>query len=119
MRTGPTNPILVELIQELKRESLTGKTALWKRIAADLERPTRIRRVVNLSTINRITKDNEIVVVPGKVLGAGALDHKVTVGAFAFSESARSAIETAKGKCLSIPEMMKLQPDGKSVRILG
>lgn len=119
MRTGPTNPILVNIVQELKKASITGKSQLWKRLATDLEMPARCRRVVNLSTINRVTKDNEMIVVPGKVLGAGALDHKVTVAAFAFSTSAKSAIEGAKGKCLSFAEIMKLQPDGKNVRVIG
>ncbi len=117
-RTGPTNEHLQTLIQELKRESNTNKADIWKRIAGDLERSTRSRRVVNLSRINRYTKANEVVVVPGKVLGSGELKHGVTVAALSFSESARNLI-TQKGKCLTIQELLKSNPKGKDVRVIG
>jgi len=59
------------------------------------------------------------VVVPGKVLGAGKIDHPINVGAFAFSERARSKILKAKGKCLSISDLMKKNPKGANVKIIG
>jgi len=107
------------LIQDLRRESSVQKADIWKRIADDLEMPTRTRRVVNLSSINRYTKADEVVVVPGKVLGSGALDHKVIIAAFAFSEGAREQVEKVKGTCITIPELVKKNPKGKDVRILG
>src|SRR3989344_2988353 len=92
-RTGSTNPILQNLIQELKKRSTEQSVKLWKSVALDLEKPTRQRRVVNLSRINRYTKENEIIVVPGKVLGSGLLDHKLTISAFQFSGGAKEKIE--------------------------
>jgi large subunit ribosomal protein L18e len=59
------------------------------------------------------------VVVPGKVLGAGRIDHPVHVAAFTFSEQARSKILRAKGKCLSILELMEKNPKGTNVKIIG
>ncbi len=118
-RTGPSNEHLRVLISELKEESASQKTSIWKRLAKDLERPTRIRRIVNISRINRHSKDNETVVIPGKVLGSGSLDHSLTVAAFSFSQSARSRIEEAKGKCISIQELMKKNPKGTNVKIIG
>jgi large subunit ribosomal protein L18e len=59
------------------------------------------------------------VVVPGKVLAAGNFDHPVNVAAFAFSEQARSKILRAKGKCLSISDLMKKNPKGTGVKIIG
>ena len=108
-----------ELIQELRKESATQKADIWSRIAEDLEKPTRKRRVVNISSINRSTKANEIVIVPGKVLGSDSLNHSVVVAAFSFSSGAKERIEEAKGKCLSIPELVKLNPKRKNIRILG
>lgn len=105
------------LIRELRENG--RKAPLWSRIADDLERPTRQRREVNLSSIGRNTNANEVVIVPGKVLGSGALPHAVTVAAWSFSEGARKRIADAKGKCLSINELLKSHPDGKNVRILG
>lgn len=74
---------------------------------------------MNLSRINRYTKGGETVVVPGKVLGAGRIDHPINVAAFAFSERARSKILKAKGKCFSIPELTKKRPKGTGVKIIG
>ena len=118
-RTGPTNPVLKQLIQELKKVSSTDKTGLWKRIAEDLEKSTRSRRAVNLSRINRFTQPKETVIVPGKVLGSGTLDHEITIAAFAFSEGAKERIMKSKGKAITIPELMKQNPKGKDIRIIG
>ena len=114
-RTGPSNPELQELIQLLKKE----QKPLWKRVAEDLERPTRQRRIVNLSSIGRNTTENDIIVVPGKVLGAGTLAHKVQIAAFAFSKQARAAVEAAKGSCMSIPELVKKNPSGTNIKLIG
>ena len=46
------------------------------------------RREVNVSRLANVTKNNEVVIVPGKILGAGTIGHKLTV--CAFSISARS-----------------------------
>ena len=67
----------------------------------------------------RFTKPNEIIIVPGKVLGSGSLNHSLTVAAFSFSESAREIIEQAKGKCLTIKELVQKNPKAKDVKIIG
>lgn len=118
-RTGPTNEYLKKLIQELKKESNSQKAGIWMRIADDLEKPTRKRRVVNVSRLNRATKANETVIVPGKVLGTGVLEHGVIIAAYSFSQTAKKTIEHAKGKCISIQDLLKQNPKGKDVRIIG
>ena len=118
-RTGPTNPLLQDLIGELKKRSNEQSVNLWKRIALELERPTRQRRIVNLSKINRYTKENEVIVVPGKVLGSGMLSHKLTISAYQFSEQARDKIEKAGAKIVSLLDLSKEKPDGKKLRIIG
>ena len=42
-RTGPSNVVLVGLIQELKKTSISQNNGIWNRIATDLEKPTRQR----------------------------------------------------------------------------
>ena len=118
-RTGSTNPVLLELIQSLRKESTSSKAALWSRVASDLERSTRQRRVVNISRLARTTKPNETVVVPGKVLGSGDLPHSVVVAALAFSDGAKQRIEQAKGKAITISELLKKKPKAAEVRIIG
>ena len=118
-RTGPTNPVLVSLITELKKRSNEQSVNLWSRIALDLEKPTRQRRAVNLSRINRYTEENDFVVVPGKVLGSGILEHKLTISAYQFSEQAKDKIEKAGAKIITLSELSKEKPDGKKIRIIG
>ena len=113
-----TNQSLVTLVQELKKASTTHNSKLWKRIATDLEKSTRSRRIVNLSKLNRFTKENETVIVPGKVLGSGNLSHKLTVAAFAFSDSAKEEINK-NGKAIPITDLVKEDPKGKKIRIIG
>lgn len=107
------------LIDQLKVASHGHKSKLWRRIASDLQKPTRQRRVVNLSRINRSTKEDETIIVPGKVLGAGILDHKLTIAALAFSSSAIDKIKSTNGTVLSIADLMKEDPKGKRIRIIG
>lgn len=118
-RTGPINPILIGLVMELKKRSNEQNSNLWKRVANDLEKPTRQRRVVNLSSISRYTKEDEIIVVPGKVLGAGDLNHKLTISAFQFSDGAKEKIEKAGAKIVPLLELSKENPSGKRIRIIG
>jgi large subunit ribosomal protein L18e len=113
-RTGSDNPHLTKLIHDLKKLSLDQKVKIWKRIAEDLERPTRIRREVNLMDLNRHTKANETVIVPGKVLANGELNHKLKVAAFRFSEKAKEKLES-----MTIRQLMESNPKGKGVRIIG
>ncbi len=118
-RTGPTNLILQNLIHELKKRSNEQAVNIWKRIANELERPSRQRRVVNLSNINRHTKEDEIIIVPGKVLGSGVLQHKLTISAFQFSDGAKEKIEKIGAKVIPLLELSKAVPDGKNIRIIG
>ncbi|MBI2650256.1 50S ribosomal protein L18e [Candidatus Woesearchaeota archaeon] len=118
-RTGPSNPILLRLIMELKKKSSEQNANIWKRVADDLEKPTRQRRIVNLSSISRYTKENETIVVPGKVLGAGNLEHKLTISAFQFSGGAKEKIEKAGAKIVPLLELSKENPNGKGIRIIG
>jgi large subunit ribosomal protein L18e len=115
----PTNPLLQNLIHELKKRSNEQSVNLWKRVALDLEKPTRQRRVVNLSRINRYTEENEVIVVPGKVLGTGSLNHKLTIAAFQYSDGAKEKLEKSKSTVVSLLELSKESPSGKKIRIIG
>ncbi len=114
-----SNLQLQGLIRELKKQSNQQKVLIWKRVAKDLEKPSRQRRIVNLSRIDRFTKENEIIIVPGKVLGTGELNHQVTIAAFNFSKQALEKIRDSKGVVYSIYDYMKKNPKGSKVRIIG
>ena len=114
-----SNPILVNLIQDLKKKAYENNAPIWKDIAERLEKPSRQRIVVNVSRINRYTKDGDVVVVPGKVLGAGSINHKVTVAAIGFSKTAYEKIVSAGGKCLHILDLAYQNPKGSNIKIIG
>ena len=116
--TEKTNPRLVRLIGDLKAASRNNGVAFWRDVAKRLEKPSRSYAVVNLSKINRHTKSNDTVLVAGKVLAAGDIDHNVTVAALGFSSQAASKITSAGGKCLNIEKLIQEQPKGTGVKIL-
>jgi large subunit ribosomal protein L18e len=117
-KTRKTNPRVVRLISDLKAASRESGAAIWRDIALRLEKPRRNYSVVNLSKINRHTDPLDTILVAGKVLGAGELDHGVTVAALSFSNEAKSKIESNGGKCLKIEELVKTHPLGSGIIIL-
>lgn len=112
------NGRLTQLIVDLKQLAIEQDVKLWKRIASDLEKPTRQRREINVYKIDQNSKDNDFVIVPGKVLGMGELTHKVNVAALAFSGEAKEKI-SAQGSVLTIEELMKMNPKASKVKVLG
>ena len=103
----------------LKQKSREHDAKIWKDLANNLSRPKRIKVTVNISRINRYTSDNDEVVVPGKVLGSGSINHPIRIAAINFSEKAKAKILGAKGTCLSISQIMESNPKGSNVKLIG
>ncbi len=118
-KTGPTNIHLRNLITELNKLSTNQKSKIWKSIATNLKKPTKQKRIVNLFKINKLAKNNETIIVPGKVLGNGELQKKLIISAFNFSKSAIEKIKQTGGKAITINELMKQNPKGSKVRIIS
>ncbi|MEM0000920.1 MAG: 50S ribosomal protein L18e [Desulfurococcaceae archaeon] len=114
-----TNLVLRELIEILLKYSSKYNAKVWRAVAEELNKPSRMRRAVNISRINRYTEHGDCVVVPGKVLGAGELDHPVVVAAFSFSKTAIVKIQRAGGRAVSIFELLRERPNGSNVKIIG
>nr|WP_257790791.1 50S ribosomal protein L18e [Methanococcus maripaludis] len=114
-----TNPKTPELIQKLKEESFKNSAPIWKDVAKKLAKPARKKVEVNVSKISRYASEGDVLLIPGKVLGAGSLKVNVTVAAFSFSETAKSAIEAVGGKCLTIEELIAENPKGSKVTIMA
>ncbi|MCX8204105.1 MAG: 50S ribosomal protein L18e [Candidatus Nezhaarchaeota archaeon] len=119
MELGATNPQLRRLVFYLRKSWRAHGAKIWLDVAKRLAKPRRRRVAVNVSRINRYTSSGDVVVVPGKVLGAGFLDHPVTVAAFSFTKSAREKVTQVGGRCLSIQELVELNPKGSGVKIIG
>ncbi|MCC6013001.1 MAG: 50S ribosomal protein L18e [Candidatus Verstraetearchaeota archaeon] len=117
-RTLPTNPRVRRLIRLLRKTSNKYHAKIWKAIAEALCIPSRKRIVINLSKIDKLTKEGECVVVAGKVLGFGNLSKKVDIAALSFSKTAKSKIIKSGGRALYIEELISINPKGRNVKIL-
>ncbi len=117
-RTGPTNIFVRKTIRLLRKYARQYNAPIWRYVAELLERPRRLRIAVNISKINRHTQPGEVVVVPGKVLGAGKIDHPVTVAAVGFSRQAVEKIRRAGGKVVHIMQLLEENPRGSKVKII-
>ena len=87
--TKTTNPQLIELISNCAKQSREQDAPIWLDVADYLAKARSQRVAVNISNINRYTEKAEVVVVPGKVLASGAIDHPVTVAAFEVSAASK------------------------------
>ncbi len=114
-----TNPELVKLIRFLRKQSRENNVKIWRDVAERLAKPRRNRPAVNVSRLNRHTEKKETIVVPGKVVGTGKIDHQITVAAFAFSEKAKEKIKISKGKTISFLQLVKKNPKGSNIKIIG
>lgn len=108
------NPAKHDLIIKLENT----KRRIWKAVAKKLNKRRQDSIKVNLGKINNVTKENEVIVVPGKVLGDGSVDHKITIAAFSFSESAKNKLDENKIKIMTIEELLETNPTGTNVKII-
>ncbi len=110
---GPSNHHNRVLIRDLWKT----KRRIWRKISKKLSGPSRLKIEANLYRINKKTKPNDVIVVPGKVLGMGELTHKLTISCLNCSDSAKKKIESSGSKLLSIEALLEQNPTGKNVKI--
>ena len=113
------NTMIDTTIWTLRSSFKKNKAPIWRALEEELAGPRANRREINVRRLAQITKADEVVVVPGKVLGTGSLDHKLTVCAFSISESAAKKVIDSGGRVLTFEDLIKKHPDGKGVRIIG
>lgn len=95
-----------------------SQNAIWKKVAYELNRPRRSQVEVNLSKLSTIVKEGDTVLVPGKVLGSGNLDKKVTIAAFSFTKSASMLLAKTGSKQVSFEKLLESNPSGKGIIIV-
>ena len=113
------NQVVLHMIKDLKQASRKNEAPIWSKLANLAIKPSSARRVVNLARINKITKENDVLFVPGKVLGTGNMSHKITLSSFSISTTAANKIIQTGGKIMTYSEMIKKYPTGKGVIIFG
>lgn len=113
------NQVVMQMAKELKQASSKNDAPIWAKLAKLALKTSASRRVVNLNKIDEVTKDNAIIVVPGKVLGTGNVSHKITLSSFSISNTAAKKILESGGSIISFSEMIQKFPTGKGVTIIG
>ena len=113
------NQVVVHMARELKKASRTNKAPIWAKLAQYALKPSSARRDLNLNRINQLTKDNDTVVFPGKVLGTGNITHKITLFSFSISNSAAEKIVKSGGRIISHQDLIEQNPRGTGVVMLG
>ncbi len=113
-----SNPVKRRAAVMLERAGKKQNAPVWTEASSMLSGEGKTRVEVNIGRISRVAGDGEAVFVPGKVLGTGVIDRKVTVGAFSFSSGAKSKIEASGGSALTVEQFIKKFPKGSGVRLV-
>ncbi len=114
-----TNQVVIRMARDLKKASVKNDAPIWAKLAEYALKPSIARRDINLNRISQLTKENDTVVFPGKVLGTGNVLHKITLCSFSISNSAVDKIIDNGGKLISFSDLIKQNPTGKGVVLLG
>ncbi len=114
-----SNKVIREQTVLLERRARKGDVAIWRDAAKKLSSPKSTETIVNIARLSHVGDGKSPLFVPGKVLGTGPLDKKLIVGAFSFSGSARTKIESAGGEALGIQEFVDRYPDGSGVLLVS
>jgi large subunit ribosomal protein L18e len=107
------------MASDLKKASTKNDAPIWSKLAEYALKPAIARRDINLNRINQLTKENDTVVFPGKVLGTGSISHKITLYSFSISKSAAAKVLENGGKLITYSDLIKQNPTGKGVVLLG
>ena len=90
----------------------------WLPIAQMLSVPTKKRQILNLEKIDKMSKEKEIVVIPGKVLSLGEINKKIKIVALSFSEKTKEKLTKSKVPFSSIIDEIKENPEARGIKIL-
>ena len=93
-----SNQQLASLIRSMKKNNQL-------KLASMLGLPKRNAVMINLDKLNKETNADEMVIVPGKILGQGNINHKLTIAAFRFSANAKEKLKKAGCKFVDIEDI--------------
>ncbi len=93
-----------------------SKNEDYLKIARYLALPRRKTIIVNLDKINKYSKEKDIILVPGKVLGKGNLNHKIELIAFRIGESAEKKVKESGSTFKNLIKFVK--EGGKKFKII-
>ena len=109
-KSKTTNKELFVCINDLRKLSNQVGVMLFRAVAKKLSCSSKNRAIVNLTKIDKHTKKDESVIIPGKVLGSGSIKKPVHIISFDASKSAIEKIHKAKGTFTQLGKFAKSKP---------
>jgi len=103
-------------VSNLVRDLMKQKKKLWLDVAKYIAKPKGKAVSVNIEKINKLSKGNEIIIVPGKVLAEGNLEHNIILAALKYSKDAREKL-SQKASIMTIPELIKKYNEFKNINV--
>jgi len=114
-----TGQVILQMAKQLRGASKKNNAPIWLKLAELALKPSRSRRVINLGQLDKFVNDNDVVVVPGKVLGTGNISQKITLSTFSISTTGAKKVTQSGGKLVDFTHLIKNHPTGKGVKIIG
>ena len=114
-----TSQVILQMAKQLRGASKKNNAPIWLKLAELALKPSISRRVINLGQLDKFVNDNDVVVVPGKVLGTGNISHKITLCSFSISTTGAKKVTQSGGKLVDFTHLIKNHPTGKGVKIIG
>ncbi|MEM0149535.1 MAG: 50S ribosomal protein L18e [Candidatus Micrarchaeaceae archaeon] len=84
-----------------------GHKGIWESARRSLSVPARSRASINIYKLNKYTKQGDAVIVPGKVLSMGSMDHSITIAALEYSAQALGKLKASNCTIMGIGEIIK------------
>jgi large subunit ribosomal protein L18e len=114
-----TDGVIADTVWALRMASKSTKAPLWKDMERRLLNARSNRREVNVDKLSKFTQEGDVIIVPGKILGAGNLGHSIIVYAYSMSKLAARKINEAGGQILELRDLIQRYPNGSGVKIIG
>lgn len=113
-----TDENLKVLVKSLNEVSRLNSTSIWRDVAKRLNNGRRRYASLNLSKIDRLCSEGEVLVVPGSILGTGRITKKLTLSALHISEKALQKVQEAGCTYKTLAELSEENPKGTNIRIM-
>ena len=96
-----------QIIKELEKE----KKGFYKEVARRLKKCPG----VNVDKIERLAKDNDVIIVPGRVIGNTKVNKKMKIYAYAFSKTAQKNLDDSGSSTMTLEDFLKNKEMGRII----
>lgn len=113
-----TSSEITETIDTLLRVSRESNFSMWRDIARRLSGGKQRYASINVGKLNDISKEGEILIVPGSVLGEGKLTKKVVIAGLRASRTALDKISSSGSTFKKLKDLASENPKPSNARIM-